>query len=142
MSNKGCFKKGNTPWNKDKKGLHLNPDTEFKAGLEHTGKNHPSFVDGVQNMTHDCAYLYKSANKRVRRPRKVYEEFIGPIPKGYIVIHKDFNNKNDEPWNLEAISRAENLKRNQKQRRNIYDVPPEYKGKGYPIGSISNKKQK
>ena len=41
------FKKGNTPWNKDLKGLHLNPETEFRED-KYVGENHPSWKGGVQ----------------------------------------------------------------------------------------------
>ena len=30
--NKTCFKKGHIPWNKDIKGIHLSPESEFKVG--------------------------------------------------------------------------------------------------------------
>lgn len=115
MGNKGSFKKGQIPWNKDKKDIHLSPDTEFKVGPEHTGDKHPAWKGGVQHMTNDCTHLYDGPNKRVRRPRKVYEDTFGPIPEGYIIIHKDNDKDNDEPWNLKAISRAENLNRNLKR---------------------------
>lgn len=32
--NKTSFKKGNIPWNKNKKGIHLSKATEFKKGCE------------------------------------------------------------------------------------------------------------
>jgi len=36
--------------------------------------------------------------------RKLYEQHYGvKIPKGYHVHHKDFNHKNDDPLNLEAL---------------------------------------
>jgi hypothetical protein len=38
MGNKSSFKKSNTPWNKDKKGIHLSPETEFKKD-QNVGKN-------------------------------------------------------------------------------------------------------
>lgn len=110
--NKGSFKKGNIPWNKDKKGIHLSKDSEFSKGSDHTGATHPSWQGGVQTPANDCTLLWSGTNKRVRRPRKIYEECIGPIPPGYVVIHLDHDKTNDEPWNLKAISRAENLKRN------------------------------
>ena len=111
MGNKGSFKKGHSTWNKDLKGIHLSPETEFKKG-ENFGKDHPSWKGGVQNNKVDCAYLHDGINKRVRRPRKVYEDNFGPIPEGHIIFHKDWDKDNDEPWNLEAITRAELVKRN------------------------------
>ena len=58
----------------------------------------------------------KEKNKRVRRARKVYEDTYGEIPRGYIIYHIDGNNLNDDPQNLEAISRAELVKRNTSKR--------------------------
>ena len=108
---KGQYEKGNKPWNTGKKGIHLSPATEFKEG-EKTGESHPSWLGGIHMMQKDCAYVWDGANKRQRRPRKVYEENFGPIPTGYLIIHKDGNRYNDSPNNLEAISRAENMRRN------------------------------
>jgi hypothetical protein len=111
-NSKGQFEKGNIPWNKDKY-FDPSPKTHFKKG-QYVGDNHPSWKGGVQVISNDCAYVWTGNNSRVRRPRKIYEDFIGPIPEGYVIIHKDGNRYNDSPENLEAISRAENLKRNRK----------------------------
>lgn len=112
MKNKGSFKKGLKPWNKDMKGIHLSPKTEFKSGEQHTGENHPSWKGGVQTIVSDCTYLWAGVNKRLRRPRVVYEKNNGSIPKGYVIRHIDGDKYNDSPENLEAISRAENMKLN------------------------------
>jgi hypothetical protein len=112
--NKGCFKKGNIPWNKGKKGVNGNSSTRFIKGEHHTGENHVSWNGGEQIMKSDCIYLWSGTGKRLRKPRVVYEENFGPIPKGYVIIHVDGNRYNDDPSNLKAISRAENLKRNNK----------------------------
>jgi len=99
------------------KGFRPSQETEFKEGV-HVGKEHPSWTGGEQVMKSDCVYEWSGVNKRVRRPRKIYEEHHGPIPKGYVVIHKDHNRYNDDPSNLEAISRAENMKRNNHKKLN------------------------
>ncbi len=112
MKNDGQFKKGFEPWNKNMKGIHLSPHSEFKSGEQHTGKNHPSWRGGVQTIKNDCTYLWKDNKVRVRRPRSVYEENFGPIPPGYVIRHIDGDKRNDHPSNLQAISRAENLKLN------------------------------
>lgn len=109
------YKKGHIPWNKDKKGIRLSPKTEFKVD-QYVGPNHPSWKNGIQTPINDCIYLWQGKNVRVRRPRKVYEEYHGKIPKGYIIWHIDGNKYNDEIHNLEAISRAECVKRNSKKR--------------------------
>lgn len=114
---KGQFVKGHQPWNKGMKGFRPSQETEFKEGVL-VGKGHPSWTGGEQVMKNDCVYEWSGANKRVRRPRKIYEEHHGPIPKGYVVIHKDHNRYNDDPSNLEAISRAENMKRNNHKKLN------------------------
>lgn len=113
---KGKFKKGHITWNKGLKGIHLSPKSEFKEG-QNVGENHPSWKGGLQKNKSDCNYLWIDNKKRARRPRVVYEEHYGKIPSGFIIVHKDGDRYNDNPENLEAISRAENLRRNQKSKR-------------------------
>jgi hypothetical protein len=103
--NKGSFKKGHTPWNAGLKGFRPSPSTEFKTG-ETTGEKHPSWKGGEQTFTKDCVYLYAGTNKRVRRPKKVYEDAHGPIPNGWILYHLDGDRYNDDLDNLIAIPRA------------------------------------
>lgn len=110
----GQFIKGLIPWNKGIKSFRPSPETEFKAGNNHTGEHHPSWKGGVHDMKNDCNYVWTGTNKKARRPRKVYEDHYGSIPEGYVIYHKDGNKKNDAIDNLEAISRAELLKRNNK----------------------------
>ena len=111
MGNSGSFKKGNEPWNKGKKGIHLSPETEFKEG-QRAGEKNNTWKGGIQEMKNDCVYLYDGIGKRKRRPRTIYEEHNGEIPKGYVIVHKDGDRYNDSPDNLEAISRAELVLRN------------------------------
>jgi hypothetical protein len=99
------FEKGHTVWNKGLKGIHLSPETEFKKG-QFTGSNHPSWKGGEQIPKSDCVYLFSDTNKRVRRPRKFYEDAYGEIPKGWILYHLDKDRYNDNLDNLIAIPRA------------------------------------
>ncbi len=101
----GKFKSGHKPWNAGLKGIRLSPATEFKKG-ETTGENHPSWKGGEQKFTKDCVYLYAGANKRIRRPKKVYEDINGPIPQGWVLYHLDGDRYNDDIDNLIAIPRA------------------------------------
>jgi hypothetical protein len=112
MENKGQFKKGLIPWNKGKKDFRPSPETEFKVGDGHEGKNHSSWRGGVQKFKVDCVHVWTAKGQRKRRPRMVYEEANGVIPNGYVIIHLDGNKNNDELSNLEAISRSELMKRN------------------------------
>lgn len=98
------FAKGNRP-NK----------TTFKKGVNHTGTTHPSWRGGVQVMRKDCVYVYTDTNTRVRRPKLVWESVYGPLPKGYVLIHIDGDRYNDDINNLEAITRAELVARNNKR---------------------------
>jgi hypothetical protein len=103
--NSGNFKTGHKPWNLGVKGIHLNPDTEFKKG-EMVGKDHYSWKGGEQINKNDCAYLSVGANQRVRRPKKLYEDANGEVPKGWIIYHLDGDKDNDHLDNLIAIPRA------------------------------------
>jgi len=114
--NKGCFKKGNTPWNKGVKGIHLSPDTEFKKDGENTGDKHPSWMGGIQIFQNDCVHVWVGTNKRARRPRLVYEKVHGPIPQGCVIIHIDGNKLNDNISNLKCITRSELMKLNSNRR--------------------------
>lgn len=99
------FKKGHTVWNKGLKGIHLSPETEFKKG-QFIGSEHPSWKGGIQVFKSDCAYVYAGVSKRIRRPKKVYEDAYGEIPKGWILYHLDKDKHNDHLDNLIAIPRA------------------------------------
>lgn len=107
----GQFVKGMVPWNKGIKGIHLSPETEFKKG-QFAGEKNASWKGGVQNPKSDCAYISTGENERIRRPKMIFENHFGKLPKGYLIFHKDGDNKNDAIDNLEAITRAELLKRN------------------------------
>lgn len=117
---KTTFKKGHTPHNKGRRledyvapeGIEKMKETQFKAGEEHQGENHVSWKGGVQQMTKDCAYVWSGNKQRIRRPRMVYEEHFGEVPKGHVIFHKDGDKDNDAPENLEAITRAELMRRN------------------------------
>ena len=105
MGNKGSFKSGNVPWNRDKKGIHLSPETEFKPG-QNVGKDSNFWKGGIQKPKSDCTHLYAGPNKRIRRPVFVWEKRYGKIPKGWCVIHLDKNKDNDDIDNLMIIPRG------------------------------------
>jgi hypothetical protein len=105
IMNSGCFKKGQKPWNAGVKGIHLSPATEFKKG-EMVGSDHYSWKGGEQLNKKDCAYLYDGINKRIRRPKKMYEDANGEVPKGWIIYHLDGDKDNDHLDNLIAIPRV------------------------------------
>lgn len=48
--------------------------------------------------------------------RAVYRSVHGPIPRGYDVHHIDFCKTNNDPSNLEALTRSEHLRKHQAHR--------------------------
>lgn len=109
--NNGKFKKGQIPWNKGLKGIHLSPNTEFKKGVNNFDK-HPSWKGGVHKLKTGEVYVMIKSKLRVRRPRYIWEQNYGAIPQGYVIYHKDGNTSNDDINNLELITRRELAKRN------------------------------
>lgn len=63
-------------------------------------------------------YLGFTINKKTKYVHiLVYETFVGTIPKGYQINHKDENKHNNCVWNLETITPSQNVnygKRNEK----------------------------
>ena len=125
MTNKGKFNKGHKPWNKDLKGIHLNPNTEFKKG-QRTGANVNTWKGGIQTNTNDCIYLYDGIGKRLRRPKKILQDNGVVIPKGWIVYHLDKDKHNDDFTNLIPIPRAILIKLNNgRLNSNYYNIKKE-----------------
>jgi len=110
--NKGQFPKGNEPWNKHLKGIHLSPASEFKKGMKPMCHDTVGTVrirtrkrDGKQRA------WVKVAEPNIWRLRAkvVWEKHYGPIPKGLLIHHIDRDTMNDTITNLAAISRAAHL---------------------------------
>lgn len=124
----GCFKKGQVPWNKNMRGMHFSPATEFKPG------HVPATILPVGSMTirtrkrdgNQRAWI-KIAEPNIWEPRVRinWEYHNGPIPKGHVVHRKDGDSLNDDIGNLELLSRAEHLELHrpefdhEKRRRNM-----------------------
>lgn len=139
------YKKGNVPPNKGKKWQEFMSDesirncqkTQFKKGnLPHNTK-----FDGYVRERKDkngvyYKYIRVSLGKWKLLQRVVYEQNIGKIPQGFIVIFKDGNTMNVVPNNLEAISRAEHARRNQNKFLNLH---PELKQSKKLINKITKK---
>lgn len=109
--NKGCFKKGSTPWNKDLKGIHLSPNSEFKKG-QRVGEAVNTWRGGIQIMNKDCIHLNDGVGKRIRRPKKVLQDAGIKLIKGWVIYHIDKQKHNDEFNNLIQVPRAILIKLN------------------------------
>lgn len=104
----GCFKPGQKTWNKGLKGLKgfMGANvTSFKKGM--TPHNHKPV--GWLRITVDGYLEIKVAEPKKFKAvhRIVYENHIGPIPKGHVVVFRDGDSHNVDPDNLVAICRLE-----------------------------------
>lgn len=118
------FKKGQTPWNKGKKGINTGGFiTQYKPGnLPHNTK-----YDGYISLRKDKnghSYYFIRIEMTKWKPlhRFVWEMHYGPIPKGYNIQFKDKNTLNSDIDNLYIISRSEQINLN-----TIHRYPPELK---------------
>jgi len=109
------FKKGHRTWNKNRKGIHLSPRTEFKKG------NRPAKYKAIGEIYiiakkggKPCRWIKLSDrgpwhSRRMPYARHVWQKEHGPIPPGLLVIHRDGDTLNDESENLVLATRAENV---------------------------------
>lgn len=109
----GQFKKGLIPWNKDLKGIHLSPGSEFKKGDIPKNKLSVGSVQIRQSKKrkgHPRAYI-KTAEPNIWRLRchTVWERHFGEIPKGMLIHHIDRDTLNDEITNLAGVSRSRHM---------------------------------
>lgn len=111
------FKKGQISHNKGKK------QTEYMSAeaIERCRKTqfqkghipHNTLYDGAERITKDGYIEIRiKKGKYVLKHRKIWEEHYGEVPKSHIIIFKDNNPQNCAIENLEMISRAENVIRN------------------------------
>ena len=105
--NKTSFPKGNVPWNKGKKGIHLSPASEFKKGC----KSLKSLLVGTVTVRIDKGGKRRQWIKTGEPSHWTeYAKFVwifqnGPIPKGMLVHHLDFDSMNDDLDNLSIVTR-------------------------------------
>jgi hypothetical protein len=103
------FPLGHEPWNKNLKGIHLSPASEFKAGPRPEARAEIGTVS--IRKTHDGnlrAYIKVAhPNKWSLRATKVWEDVNGPVPRGYIIHHEDRNPLNDVISNLQCMTKSD-----------------------------------
>lgn len=63
-----------------------------------------------------------------KQAREIYKKYIGPIPEGMDVDHIDHNPFNNDPLNLRAVTRSENLRNRRKFTMNKTTKTSTYKG--------------
>jgi hypothetical protein len=109
--NKTAFKKGNIPWNKNKKGIHLSPKTEFKKGCESLNKLP---VGTITTRTRNRGGIKKRQYIKIEEPNVwvpyatyVWESHFGKIKKGDVIHHLNGDSLDDRIENLIAFPRAD-----------------------------------
>ena len=120
------FTKGHTPDNKGKK---VSPETYAKCQPTMFKKGHRPATTapiGADTVTGKGGYVFVKIDDDPTVPSRknwkqkhhlIYEKHYGPIPEGHIVIFLDGNNRNFDPENLRAISKATNARMNQNHLR-------------------------
>lgn len=112
-TNKGQFKKSHKPWNKNLKGIHLSPSSEFKKGSIPINK----CPIGTRKIRHHMrGKIRDSVWIKIAEPkvwvllcRYIWEQHYGPIPKGLLIHHIDEDNLNNALINLALVSKAYHL---------------------------------
>lgn len=97
------FKKGQSPWNKDTKGLRLGgKETQFKKG------NMPPSHKHIGSESVQDGYVWvkiAEPNKWIKKHLLIWTKANGPIPEGYVLRFADGNKMNVSLDNLFLTSR-------------------------------------
>ena len=135
-ANKGSFRAGQIPWNKDLKGWHAggrSQDTQFKKGQ--LGINH--LPVGSVRIRRDKGIGQKRAYVKIGEPNKwklraviLWESSGRTIPKGLVLHHCDHNSLNDVLDNLSTLTRAGHLKAHESELRVAARQSPKRMGWG------------
>lgn len=116
------FKKGCVPFTKGlKQSDYMTPDqikktvaTRFKKGQKPATTKQGRLHISIRKDKRNVPYKFIKIDDGFWEPLHVFnwhKEF-GEVPEGHIIIFKDGDTLNCEPWNLGAITKAENLRRN------------------------------
>jgi hypothetical protein len=115
-ANAGFFKKGERAYICPK-GRRLSPATEFKKGQKPLNTKRYGFISVRNNKNTPYYWIHIAEKQWVPLHRYVYEKEFGAIPKGYIVTFRDKDWQHCLPENLELITLAENVRRNQNREK-------------------------
>lgn len=125
MSNKGQFQKGMIPWNKGKYGYmsanrtsFTKEDLEAKRIIGKPRKDRDGMICCSEEKVPVRSYNGKvyMHQRRVSYSKWLMEQQLGrKLESNEIVYHIDGDKYNNELSNLEVITRAELLKRNEKR---------------------------
>lgn len=110
---KGRFKPGQIPVNKGQK-MSSEVYEKAKATMFKPGQKPKNTKwNGYERVTVDDYIQVRVSERKFKMKHKmIWEEANGKLPEGMIVVFKDKNRRNFAIENLEAITYAENMKRN------------------------------
>lgn len=105
--NKTSFHKGNIPWNKNMKGIHLSPQSEFKKGCISNNKKKLGSITKRKDKNDAIRQWIKidEPNKWIEYAKWVWISKNGNIPQGFLLHHIDKNSLNDNITNLTLLTR-------------------------------------
>lgn len=143
--NDGCFKKGQTSFNKGKKwneymseeGQANSRKTTFKKG--NTPVNHREVGSERINVDGYIEIKVAEPNKWDLKHRVIYRQHYGEIPQGYNIIFLDGNKRNLNINNLKAVSKAEDLIMN---NNGLFTTDREITNTGSILASVIDKVNK
>lgn len=117
--NKTTFKKGYTPWNKNKKGIHLSKKSEFKKGSRPVNwKPIGTITKRIdKNKTIRNWIKIEEPNKWIELYRYNWLKAKRKVKKNYVIHHIDFNSQNDNIENLILLSRKQHINIHRNDRR-------------------------
>lgn len=105
------LKLGGAPWNRDLKGIHLSPSSEFAPGIIPANKLDLGATTIRVDKQGRLRAWVKVAEPNVWQPRArvVWESANGPMTRGMLIHHHDRDTLNDELSNLRMLTPAQHL---------------------------------
>ena len=111
--NKTAFKSGTAPWNKNVKGIHLSPETEFKKGQRPINWLPVGTITKRKNEreTHTRQFIkIDEPNKWEEYAKYVWNNQYGSLIKGDVIYHINGDTLDDRIENLIALPRKDHPK--------------------------------
>ncbi len=101
------FQKDHSPWNKDIKGIHLSPESEFKKGQAAPNKLALSSIRIRKDKNDKLRQHIKTPSGWTEYAKFIWMEKWGPLIRNDVVHHLDGNSLNDRLDNLIALPRPD-----------------------------------
>lgn len=130
IHNANKFQPGHVPFNKGTRGVMKPNATTFKAGqLPHNTKEDGAISIRQKEGDKPYKFIRIAKAKWVLLHRHVWQQANGPIPAGHLIAFIDGDTMNCELDNLQMITMAENVKRNQNRPKAAESIKHRWKVK-------------